>query len=708
MALRVHLTGRLAVEDGDTLIEAGALPARQGRLAFAYLATHRRAVPRDELAEQLWRGVPPRSWERDLSAIISKVRSALAPVNGGIEIASAFGCYELRLSQSAEVDVETAVRSAEEAEAAFADGDMARALAAATVAATIGRQPLMPGEDAPWLDDARMQLRATLVRALDVLAEAESGRRETAAALRLAVEAVALEPYRERGYARLMRLHLAAGDRAEAVRTYERCRRLLSEELGVEPSVETEAVYREARRVRDDGLSPSVGLLPARSEISIPETRYAKSGDLHIAYQVAGDGPIDVVVVFGFATHVDLNWETPPFAGICHRIARFGRLITFDKRGVGLSDRTARVPSLEERMDDVRAVMDAVGTERAAIIGVSAGGPMSLLFAATYPERVSRLVLWGSAARWGSAPGYEFGHDPSLLAPWLRMFDYWGNGRLFRASIVQDAPSGEATDRLFARYERNAATPTMAAAVIRFAVSLDVRNVLPAISAPTLVLHRTGDPFTRVEFGRYLGDHIPGARYVEFPGDFHQSATGADEVVLDEIEAFLTGDRRAYEIDRVLKTVLFTDVIGSTERAAELGGRRWRELLDAHETAVRRELDRFDGIEVSNAGDSFLAAFDGPARAIRCSRSITEQAGRLGLDVRSGLHCGECEVRGDELAGLTIDIGARVAALAEPGEVLMSRTVADLVIGSGFELSDRGTHELEGVPGSWQLYAVGG
>ena len=275
-----------------------------------------------------------------------------------------------------------------------------------------------------------------------------------------------------------------------------------------------------------------------------PETRYARSGDLDIAYQVVGDGPLDVVVVFGFATHLDLNWETPPFAGICQRISSFARLITFDKRGVGLSDRTERIPSLEERADDLRAVMDAAGSTRAAIVGVSGGGPTSLLFASTHPERVQRLVLWGSAARWGTAAGYEVGHEPSLVRPFLRMFDFWGNGRLYRATITQDAPADEVMDGRFARYERNAATPTTARAIIEFAIGVDVRDVLPDVSAPTLVVHRAGDPFTRVEFGRYLGAQIPGARYMEFPGDFSLSGTGADAIVLDEIERFLTGDTK--------------------------------------------------------------------------------------------------------------------------------------------------------------------
>jgi class 3 adenylate cyclase len=439
----------------------------------------------------------------------------------------------------------------------------------------------------------------------------------------------------------------------------------------------------------------------------LPRTRYARSGDLSIAYQVAGDGPLDVVLVFGFVSHLELGWETPTFSAILHRLASFGRLIVFDKRGMGLSDRTARLPTLEERMDDVRAVMDAAGSEHAALIGISEGGPMSLLFAATYPERITAQVLWASFARNLWAPDYAIGFDPAQAERAYALIEKrWGTGNALRRIACQDAPEDPAVDELLARYERNAATPAAAVAALRFGVETDVRHVLPAISAPTLVVHRTGDPLIPVEHARYLAGQIAGARLLEFPGSFHLSATGADAIVLDAIEEFLTGQRVSHAVQRILKTVLFTDIVGSTERAAQLGDRQWRSLLDQHDLLVRREVDRARGRVVKTTGDGIFAVFDGPARAIRCAASVLAQARALGLDLRAGLHTGECEPRGDDLAGIAVHIGARVAALATPGEILATSTVRDLVAGSGIEFADRGVRDLKGVPGEWRLMAV--
>lgn len=436
------------------------------------------------------------------------------------------------------------------------------------------------------------------------------------------------------------------------------------------------------------------------------DTRYARSGDLSIAYQVVGKGP-DVVFVPGSLSHVELGWETPPTAAMYRRLSGFGRMITFDKRGTGLSDRSAELPTLEERMDDVRAVMDAADCEQAAVVAISEGGPMALLFAATYPERVTALVLWATFARAAWAPDYPDGIPAEAAEAFFdQIEESWGHGRVWPLISTQDAPDDETTRRNLARFERNAATPAMAAAANRFSMHIDARHVLSAISAPTLVVHRSGDPLVNVVHARYLAEHIPGAQLKEFPGDFHESAVGKDEDILDEIEEFLTGTRQQHEIDRVLKTILFTDIVGSTEQAVAMGDRRWHELLDAHDSAVRREIERFHGEEVRTTGDGFLASFDGPARAIRCARAITDQAGAIGLEVRAGLHSGECETRGDDLAGVAVHIGARVGGLAAPSEVLVTSTVRDLVTGSGVEFHDRGRHALKGIPGEWQLLAV--
>jgi pimeloyl-ACP methyl ester carboxylesterase/class 3 adenylate cyclase len=444
----------------------------------------------------------------------------------------------------------------------------------------------------------------------------------------------------------------------------------------------------------------------AQQRVQAGETRYAKSGDLSIAYQVTGKGP-DLVCVAGSLSHVELGWETPATAPIYRRLARFARLITFDKRGMGLSDRSAALPTLEERMDDVRAVMDAAGSESAALVGMSEGGPMSLLFAATYPERVNALVLWSTFARLAWAPDYQFGVEQEFGDTFCdQMEASWGTGRVWPMISTNDSPDDEATRRRYARMERNSATPAMASAANRFALQVDAREALGAISAPTLVVHRTDDPVSPLEHGRYLAEHIRGAQLVVLPGAFHFSGIGKDEDALDEIEQFLTGTRAEHEIDRVLKTVLFTDIAGSTERAVQMGDRRWDELLATHDSTVRRELARFHGQEVKSIGDGFLASFDGPARAIRCAQAIGEEVGAIGLEVRAGLHAGECVARGEDLAGVAVHIGARVAGLASPGEVLVTSTVRDLVAGSDIEFTDRGAHALKGVPGEWQLLAV--
>jgi class 3 adenylate cyclase/esterase/lipase len=436
------------------------------------------------------------------------------------------------------------------------------------------------------------------------------------------------------------------------------------------------------------------------------ETRYARSGEFSIAYQVNGEGP-DLVFVAGTMSHVELGWETAPTMAIYRRLSRFSRLITFDKRGVGLSDRSAQLPTLEQRMDDVRAVMDAAQCERAAVIGCSEGGPMALLFAATYPERVTALVLWATFARVAWAPDYPQGIDPELGERFCEQVEEnWGSGRVWPVISTQDAPDDEATRGHLARFERNAATPAMAGAANRFGLYIDARHVLSSISAPTLVAHRAGDPLTGVEHARVISEGIRGSRMEEFPGEFHLSGVGNDEDILDEIEEFLTGTRREHEIDRVLKTVLFTDIAGSTERAVSMGDRRWNELLDAHDSVVRIELERFHGQEVKTTGDGFLACFDGPARAIHCASAIREKTSGIGLDVRAGLHAGECVTRGEDFAGVAVHIGARVAALACPGEVLVTSTVRDLVAGSGIEFADRGVHTLKGIPGEWQVLAA--
>ena len=437
----------------------------------------------------------------------------------------------------------------------------------------------------------------------------------------------------------------------------------------------------------------------------LPRTMYVKSGEVHIAYQVLGDGPIDLLWVPGFVSHLEYDWEHPRPARFFRRLASFSRLIRFDKRGTGLSDRVA-IPTLEERMDDVRAVLDATGSSRAALIGVSEGGPMSLLYAATYPERTSALVLYGSYARRAWAPDHPFGVTSERMRGILETLEKdWG------ASVAMEiwSPSMLGDDvykRLPATYLRLAASPGAAISVMRMNMEIDARHVLPAIGAPTLILHRTGDRLTPVDQARHMAEHIRCAKLVELPGEDHTPWVGDTDALLDEIEEFLTGIRHGPEPDRILATVLFTDIVGSTKRAVELGDRDWRELLEQHHAIVRRQLARFRGHEVNIAGDGFLATFDGPGRAIRCAVSICREVRSLGIDVRAGLHSGECQVEDSKVEGIAVHIGSRVAATAKPGEVLVSSTVKDLVVGSGIAFEDRGMHALKGVPGEWHLFAV--
>lgn len=442
--------------------------------------------------------------------------------------------------------------------------------------------------------------------------------------------------------------------------------------------------------------------------MEVPETRYARSGDVSIAYQVTGEGPVDLVRVPGFVSNVELEWQMPTVAAFNRRLAEFCRLIRFDKRGTGMSDRVGIAP-LETRMDDVRAVMDAVGSPRAALLGSSEGGPLSLLFAATYPERTTALILWSAFPRYTWAPDYPWGLTPREAQEENdALLRSWSDREELEKAVDAFANTDPDTRRALAAIWRQSASPRDVEALSRMTYELDVRHVLSAITAPTLVMNRTGDDRVNVEGSRYLAEHIPGARYVEFLGTDHVIASGETAPVLAEIEGILAtaSENSEAEPDRVLSTVLFTDIVGSTAKAAELGDRGWRELLERHHSLVRRELTRYRGRELDTAGDGFFASFDGPARAIQCARTIAEGVGELGLEIRAGLHTGECELLDDKVAGIAVSIGARVAAQASPGEVLVSQTVKDLVVGSGITFDDRGTQALKGVPGEWRLYAV--
>lgn len=440
------------------------------------------------------------------------------------------------------------------------------------------------------------------------------------------------------------------------------------------------------------------------------EVRYARaSGDVDIAYAAFGQGPFDLVVAAGFVTHLDLEWQFPWFQGL-RALSRGCRVLAFDKRGTGLSDRSLGFGSLEERTDDIRAVMDAAGSQRAVIYGISEGGPMALLFAAAYPQRAQALVLYGTGARFTQGPGYPIGIPPerrdSLLEQLARD---WGTGRAY-GLFIQNAPDPAEAARFLAQFERGACTPQMAVQILERNVEIDIRPILPTISVPALVMHCSGDPLVPVEAGRYLADHIAGARYAEIDGDFHGSWRTEDMAKLGppliEFLASLGLQDTRPPPSRALATILFTDIVGSTQRAAEIGDRAWHELLDKHDAVAADQVAEWGGRLIKTTGDGLLATFDGPSAGIEAARSIRQRAAAITLDIRAGVHTGEVELRDQDVGGIGVNISARIAAKAGPGEILVSRTVKDLVTGSGITLHDRGTHALKGVPDEWQVYAV--
>jgi pimeloyl-ACP methyl ester carboxylesterase len=437
-----------------------------------------------------------------------------------------------------------------------------------------------------------------------------------------------------------------------------------------------------------------------------PRTRYALSGDAHIAYQVFGEGDLDLVFIPGFVSNIEHYWEMPRVPELLERLASFARVVIFDKRGTGLSDPVAEPPPLEQRMDDMQAVMDAAGVERAVLFGISEGGPASVLFAATYPDRTSALVLYGSTPRFRTDSDISWGAtDEQIELVLADVSGRWGQGALLEAFAPSTAGDPE-MEEVWGRFQRAGASPAMARSVMAALFEIDVRDILSTIRVPTLILHRMGDLIAPVEGARLMAERIPDARLIEFEGSDHVPFTGDFEPVVDEMEEFLTGTRQPRPLDRILATVMFTDIVDSTRRASAAGDRRWRELISRHDQLTRRQLERFRGREVKTLGDGFLATFDGPARAIECACAIRDGLAPLGLEVRAGLHTGECELAGDDVRGMAVNIGARVGGLADPNEVLVSSTVKDLVVGADVEFTERGEHELKGVPGTWRLYAA--
>ena len=700
---RVRLCGPLALEiDGRDAV--AAVPTGQARSLLAYLLTRdERCAERGALFDVVWPGGAPKDPQADLRVILTRLRRALTP-------ATLEGRQQLQLILPAPVwvDVEVAKRAIATARAAATDAAWGPALEQAQAALELLRPGFLTGQEGAWAQDERRAHEELELEALEWIARSglALGGAELAGAQRAARDLVSRSAFRETGHRLLMEALAATGNVAEALQVYDDLRVLLREELGAAPAAEVQALHQ---RLLVGGPAPPPVRTVVRAGMTAPATRYARNGEISLAYQVLGDGPTALLLVTGWVLPMEATWEDPAYVRFVERLARSFRVILWDKRGTGLSDRVAvdRLPTLEERMDDIAAVLDAAGAEQAAIAGMSEGAVLAALFGAAHPERTSALVLYGG---WGCTvgdEGYRAMPDredfDGFAADVQRSWDDMGPFLALWAPTYEHDP---AVREWWTRALHRGASPASAVAWLRMLADFDIRGVVGAIHTPTLVLHRAGDRIITVENGRWLGESIPGAEYVELAGEDHLWWLGDQDALLDEVERFLVGAAPVREPDRVLATVLFTDIVDSTRRAAELGDRRWRDLMARHEAIVRERLARFRGHEVKTLGDGFLSRFDGPARAIRCAAAIRDAMLPLGLEVRAGLHTGEVDVVDDDVHGIAVAIAARVAATAAAGEVIVSRTVRDLVAGSGIEFEDRGTHDLKGVADDWHLYAL--
>ena len=678
--LRLWLLGPLRLEvDG---VEVAPPSSRRARLLLAMLALERRPHSREALAAALWPDVLDESARVSLRTALVRLRSAIGPEADRFLEAS-----RDRLALAGPDLVWTDV------------GELDRRLRAGDVEAALelSGEELLTGLEDDWVYERRDELRQRLSDALGRRAGELEAAGELVAAGRLTRLQNKLDPLAEEPHRELIRRLAASGDRAAALAAYEKLANRLREQLRTVPSPATREL---AEAVRSGGPGAE------RSTVGTPQTRYSKSGEVSIAYQVVGSGPLDLVFVTGAVSHLDLQWTNRAWAKFLSQLASFSRLIMFDKRGTGLSDPVSEPPTFDEHMDDVRAVMDAAGSERAAALGYSDGGPIAALFAATHPERTHALILWDTYATpildADDQPGGEHWLTFRRLA--LDAFDHWGEGRFLHAVAPTVAANPEIRRR-YGLYERAALSPAMAHALWEANERSDIRPVLPTIHVPTLVID-FADSVIPGQGGRYLAERIPSARFVEFEGRDHLPLTGEVPGVADAVEEFLTSTSRRPAPNRVLATVLFTDIVGSTERAAAMGDSAWRELLGRHDAAVRTEVKRFGGSELERSSHDCLATFDGPARAIRCAIAIREGGRRLGLDIRAGLHTGEIEQDDRDISGIAVHIGRQISTLAGPGEVLVSRTVKDLVAGSGLRFADPTTHTLDAIAERWTLYPV--
>jgi DNA-binding SARP family transcriptional activator/pimeloyl-ACP methyl ester carboxylesterase len=686
---------------------------KQRALLALLLLNANRTVSREQLIDSLWGENVPESAQKMVQIQVSQLRKALPEPR----VHTRRPGYLLEVGDE-ELDLVRFESAVADARRSLAQGDPEEATARLGDALALWRGPALAEFSEPFARHEGARLEELCLAAVELRIEAELALGHQRDVVGELETLVAQHPLRERLRSQHMLALYGSGRHAEALASYQTFRQRLAEELGIEPSASLRKLERlmlqqdpslelPARTESGAASAPAVGTV---SEAPVGDVSYARSGDIRIAYQVVGDGQLDLVLVHGWVCTFQPGWEYPKLAAFYRRLTSMGRLILFDKRGTGLSDRVSpeRLPDLETRMDDVRAVLDSVGSERAVVLGISEGGSMSTLFAATHPERTLSLVLMGAFPRMMWAPDYPAGLSDEDFRERLVSIeeDDWASAvtKEWLARVGPAILRDPAALRWYTSYVLRGASPGANKAIRLMNEKIDVRDVLPTISVPTLVLSREHEYFR--DASRYMGEHIPAARSVELPGNDHLPWEGDREALLDEIERFLSDVRDEVEQDRVLATLLFTDIVGSTAKAAELGDRAWQNLLTKHHLLVRAQLARFRGREVDMAGDGVFATFDGPARAVRCASAIADGLKTLRLDVRVGVHTGEIEQANGNVRGIAVHIAARIAAAARPGEVVVSSTVKDIVAGSGIAFEERGEYELDGVPGTWRLFTA--
>ena len=665
--------------------------------------------------DELWGEDVPESAQKMVQIHVSQLRKALPEPR----LQTRSPGYLLEVGED-ELDLARFERLLAEGRQALSEGEPARAARLLRGALELWRGPALAEFSEPFAAHESRRLEELRVAALEWRLEADLALGHDGEVVGELESLIAKYPLRERLRSQHMLALYRSGRQAEALASYQAYRRTLDEQLGIEPTSGLKTLEQRMLR-QDPDLDPASAHASARvvqpvrgepHEPAVPgfDIGYARSGDVRIAYQIVGDGPLDLVLVHGWVCSFQPGWENPKIAGFYRRLASLGRLILFDKRGTGLSDRVSpeRLPDLETRMDDVRAVLDAVDSRRAAVLGISEGGAMSTLFAATHPERTLALVLMGTFAKMMHARDYPIGLAEADFRKRLAALeeDDWAPAATneWLARVAPDLLRDRAAVRWYVSYILRGASPGANKAIRLMNEQIDIRDVLPTISVPTLVLYRSREYFR--EGTRFMGERIPGARVIELPGNDHLPWEGDREPLLDEIERFVAGVQEEVEPDRLLATLLFIDIVGSTAKAAELGDRAWKELLTKHHRLVRAQLARFRGREIDMVGDGLFATFDGPARAVRCASAIMGGLEALGLKVRAGVHTGEIEQTNGSVRGIAVHLAARVAAVAEPGEVLVSSTVKDIVAGSGIGFEERGEHKLAGVPGTWRLFTA--